>query len=139
MGLLIAEPRVLSRVVAGLFPPPPQPTWCIDASVGVGDRPVEAGELARGGDRDDRASLAALCLQAAPGAVQALLGLPGERDHVGGLAVLATLERLALGRRPAVVPGGLDEQASRVAVAHLGDVPAVLLSPEEYSDGVNPR
>ena len=38
----------------------------------------------------------------------------------------------------AVVPGGLDQQPAGVAVAGLGDVPAVLLVPEEYSVGMMP-
>jgi hypothetical protein len=39
----------------------------------------------RGGDRDDGAALAALVVQALPGAMQALLSRPGDRQHVGGL------------------------------------------------------
>ena len=45
-------------------------------SVGAGQRPAEPGELACHGDRDDRAALATLCVESAPDAVQALLGLP---------------------------------------------------------------
>jgi hypothetical protein len=56
-----------------------------------------------------------LAVEAAPDAVQALLARPGDRDDVGGLAVLAALERLAAGERLAVVPGRLDQQPPRVA------------------------
>ena len=97
-------------------------------SVGVGDGPAEAGELARDGDRDDRAALAALAVEALPAAVQALLGLPGDREHVGALAGLAALERLALGRGSALGPGRFDQQPAAVAGAGLGDLalPAAL-------------
>src|ERR687898_1706355 len=90
--------------------------------VGVGDRPAEAGQLAGDGDGDDRAALAALGVQALPAAVEALLGGPGDRQHVGGLSGLAALERLPLGRCAAVVPGGLDEQPAPVPGARLGDL-----------------
>jgi hypothetical protein len=71
-----------------VVPPPPQPTWCTARSSRLSDRQAEAGELARDGDRDDRAALAALAFQSAPDTVQALLGLPGDRDYRGRLAVL---------------------------------------------------
>ena len=45
----------------------------------AGDRPAEAGEFAGDGDGDDRASLAALGVEALPDAVEALLSLPGDR------------------------------------------------------------
>ena len=84
-------------------------------SVGVRDRPAEPGEFACDSDRDDRASLAAFCVEAAPGAVQALLGLPGERDDVRVLAGLAALECESLrgrcggsARRPRPAAGGRD-------------------------------
>jgi hypothetical protein len=63
-------------------------------SVGAGECPAEPGELAGDGDRDERTALAALCVQSAPDVVQMLLGLPGDRQDVGGLAVLAALQRL---------------------------------------------
>src|SRR6266536_4104220 len=88
---------------------------------GGGDRPAEAGEVAGDGDRDDRLALAALAVQAAPEVVEALLSLPGDRDRLGGLALLAALERGARARRAAVVPGCLDEESTRVAGAGLGD------------------
>src|SRR4051794_32150606 len=88
---------------------------------GPRDRPAEAGQLTGDGDRDERAPLAALCVEPAPGAVQALLGLPGDRDHVGGLAGLALRELAARPGAWPVVPSGLDEQAARVARARLGD------------------
>ena len=79
------------------------------ASVGVRGGPAEAGELARDGDRDDRAALATLAVQSAPCAVQALLCLPADRDDVRGLPGLAALERLALRGGAAVVPRGFDQ------------------------------
>jgi len=63
----------------------------------VGECPAEPGEFAGDGDRDDRAALAAFLGQAAPDAVQPLLGLPADRDDVGGLPVLAALEGDAAG------------------------------------------
>ena len=57
--------------------------WC--------DRPAEPGELARGGDGDDRAALAAL-LHPRPDVVQPALGLPGQRDDLGLAVGLAARE-----------------------------------------------
>lgn len=54
---------------------------------------AELDGLAGDGDRDDRAPLAALGVQTSPDVVQALLGLPGGRDHRGGLRLLAPGER----------------------------------------------
>ncbi len=60
-------------------------------SVHAGERPAEPGELAGDDDRDDRAALRALISEAVPYLVQPALGLPGDRDHGGGLAFLAAL------------------------------------------------
>jgi hypothetical protein len=68
--------------------------------VGVDDRPAKAGELPGDGDRDDRAPLAALEVEAAPYVVQSLLGLPGDRDDERIVAVLASLERATEPGRP---------------------------------------
>src|SRR6266540_6925900 len=68
-------------------------------SGGGGDRPAEAGEVAGDGDRDDRFAFAALAVEAAPEVVEALLGLPGDREHLRGLAFVAALERRASARR----------------------------------------
>ena len=86
-----------------------------------GESPAEPGECAGAGARDDRAALAAVLGQAAPDAVQPLLGLPADRDDVGGLPVLAALEGDAAGGGLAVVPAGLDEQPAGVPRAGLGD------------------
>ena len=107
-------------------------------SVGGGDRPAEAGELARGGDGDDRAALAAL-LHPLPDVMQAPLRLPGERDDLGLAVALAAREAARDPGRPAVVPGGLDQQPAGVLAAGLGDRPARRRSPEECSDGTTPR
>ena len=70
-------------------------------SVGVRRCPAEAGELTRDSDRHDRAALAALCVQALPGAMQPALRLPADRDDVRGLPGLAALEHA-----PGVAGGG---------------------------------
>ena len=67
---------------------PARPTCCGSGLVGGGDRPAEAGELARAGDGDDRAALVAL-LHARPDVMQAPLGLPGDRDDLGLAVALA--------------------------------------------------
>jgi hypothetical protein len=64
-----------------------------------------AGKLARDGDRDHGAALAALGVEPLPAVGRALLGFPGEREQVRVLAGLAALERRAASRRAAVVPG----------------------------------
>src|SRR3954453_8362884 len=91
-------------------PPPPRPTCAAGGSGGGGNRPAKAGELARHGDRDQRAALAAFWARARPAAIPAPLRLPADRDHVGGLVVLAALKLAAAAGRPAVVPGGFDQQ-----------------------------
>ena len=53
--------------------------------------------------------------------MQALLCLPGDRDDVGGLAVLAALQGDAARRGLAVVPAGLDQQPAGVPGSGLGD------------------
>ena len=58
-------------------------------SVGVRERPAEAGELAGDRDRDDRAALPALGVESLPDVVQASLCLPGDLDDVGGLSLLS--------------------------------------------------
>jgi hypothetical protein len=90
-------------------------------SVGVGERPAEAGEFAGDGNGNDRFAFAALGVQSLPDAVQSSLGLPGDLDDRGGLSVLAALQRLAFGGRAALVPGGLDQQPAGVPGAGLGD------------------
>ena len=60
-------------------------------SVGGRDRPAEAGELARGGDGDDRAALVA-SLHALPDVIEPPLRLPGERDDLGLAVALAARE-----------------------------------------------
>ena len=75
--------------------------------------------MAGDGDGDDRLALAALGVEAAPEVVEALLGLPGDREHLGGLTFVAALEPGAFAGWAAVVPGCLDEQSTRVAGAGL--------------------
>ena len=65
---------MLSRVGCRLVPAASLTDVVAPGSVGVRGRPAEPGELARDSDRDDRAALAALAVQALPGAIQALLG-----------------------------------------------------------------
>src|SRR4051794_8716925 len=103
-----------------VFPPPAQPRRCgAGGLLRAGDRPAEAGQLARDRDRDQGAALAA-ALHAPPRAVQALLRAPADRDRLDGLAGLAVGELAAHARRVAVMPRRLDEQAARVARAGLG-------------------
>src|SRR4029077_14348508 len=56
-----------------------------------------------------------------PALVEALLAAPGELDRCRVLAALAAGELAADGRAATRVPGRLDEQATDVAVADLGD------------------
>ena len=83
--------------------------------VGRGDRPAEAGELTRDGDRDDRLAFAAFAVEAAPELVETLLGLPGDREDERRLVLLAALKRCAVARGASVVPGCLDEKSAGVA------------------------
>src|SRR3954470_1644766 len=88
-------------------PPPSTPTDV--AALCGGDRPAEPGELAGGGDGDDRAPLAAL-LHPRPHAIQPALALPRQRDDGRIGAALTSAQRLADARRLAIVPGRLDQQ-----------------------------
>jgi hypothetical protein len=54
-------------------------------------------------------------------AVEAVLGAPGDLEHVRGLALLAVSERRPGPGRAQVVPGRLDQQPAGVAGAGLGD------------------
>ena len=124
---------MLSRVVARRVPPPPQPSvvggvvhWlvsvcCVRVGVGGHDRPAEAGQVAGDCRGDDRFAFAALVVEAAPEVMQPLLRSPCDRDHGGGLVLLAVLERWPEPRWAAVVPGGLDQQPAGVLGAGLGD------------------
>src|SRR5205823_12097715 len=105
-------------------PPPTQPTGCCGwvGLLDLADCPAEAGELAGGGDGDQGAAFVAL-LQSCPGAVQAALRGPGDRDRLGWLASLSFGERGADPRAFAVMPRSLDQQPARVRGAGLGDRP----------------
>ena len=119
-GLLIAESRMRWR--EGAVPAASSTNVVLAAgSVGGRDRPAEAGQLARDSDRDEGAALAAVMIEALPGAVQPALRLPADRGHVLGLAVLAAGEFAPHPRRAPVVPGGLDEQTAGVLAAGLRD------------------
>jgi hypothetical protein len=79
-----------------------------------------AGEFACDGDRDDRAPLATP-LERVPVFMQppgALIGAGANRCR---LALAALRERRALAQRPPLLPGRLDKQPPRVAVAGLDD------------------
>jgi hypothetical protein len=85
-----------------------------------GGGPGKAGQLARGGDGRHVVGLAARA--AAPvGAVQAVLGAPGDLQDVVGLAGLAVLGRRPDPRRAGVV-GRFDQQPPADARAGLGDL-----------------
>jgi hypothetical protein len=92
----------------------------VDGLCGHGGGPGEAGELAGDGDGGDVARLAARA-QAGVLAVEAVLGAPGDLEHVRGLALLAVSERRPGPGRAQVVPGRLDQQPAGVAGAGLGD------------------
>ena len=77
------------RVPAAVGRRPPEQAAVV-GSVGGGGGPEEAGELARDGDVLDVAGLAAGA-QAGVEAVEAMLGAPGDLEHVGGLALLAVI------------------------------------------------
>ena len=109
--------------VAG--PPPTQPTGLGVRGGGVGsldlgDRPAEAGELAGGGDGGDCAALRA-CLQPRPGAMQAPLSAPRDRDRLRRLVLLTIGECTPDFRSGPVVPGGFDQQPPRMPGSGLGD------------------
>jgi hypothetical protein len=70
--------------------------------------------------------------------MQTLLSLPGERDDVCVLAVLAALERLTLGGCSAVVPGGLDQEPAGVTGAGLGDLALTATLPGAVLAGDQP-
>ena len=89
-------------------------------SVGHGGGPEEAGEFAgdrHGGDVGGFAAFA----QALVEAVEPALGAQSDLDNVVGLSGAAFCERDAWAWLAQVVPGGLDEQPTRVAGAGLGD------------------
>ena len=89
------------------------------------DDPEEPGEFT--GDSDDgflgRFSSEGETHEAS---VQPIMGAIGESDHTGGLSLAPASEREADRGSMAVMPGGLDEEASRVGVAGSGDGAAVL-------------
>ena len=97
-----------------------------DGLVGVGDRPAEAGQLARDGDVCDGRALAVFS-QDAVAMLKANLSLPGTDRDLGWDVSLKPHSSGGLARTVAVVPGGLDEEPPRVAIAGLGDVPSMLL------------
>src|SRR5215213_8060322 len=105
--------------------PPRSTNVCCRAAglVGGRDRPAEPGELARGGDGDDRAALVAL-LHPVPDVVQPPLRLPRQCQDLRFAAALAAREAARDPRRPAVVPGGLDQESAGVLAAGLRDRPA---------------
>ena len=128
--------RVAHSSVAGsprvAGPPPTQPTGC-----DVLARLVHSiWVIAQQNPASSRAAATAMIVRRlarasrrCPGAVQSLLGAPGDRDRLGGLAVLAVGERLADAWARAVVPGGLDQQPAGVPGAGLGDRPEPALLP----------
>src|SRR5581483_2676897 len=84
------------------------------------ERPAVAGEFACDRDRDDRASLATP-LERLPATVETARASLGLGTNSGRLSLPAPRQDRALPQRPALVPGGLDEQSAGVAVAGLGD------------------
>ena len=121
--------RGCSRAVARRLPPL-QPTWCMVGGVSRRSRSPSRSRRGRGRRRPRRS-----CLRL-PRWVSRRCQTWWRRCwafqeiaiDVGGLAVLAALERGALRGRAAVVPGRLDEQPAGVPRAGLGDraLPAFL-------------
>jgi hypothetical protein len=85
--------------------------------------PAEAGELACAGDRDHRRGLLALVRKLTSTVVETLLRAPSERAEAWVLADLPSAQRGRDARRQSVVMRSLDEQASSVPGAGLGDRP----------------
>src|SRR5439155_3181236 len=85
-----------------------------------GGGPEEADQLACGGDGGD-AGVASASAQPVVGAVEALLGAVGEREHLGRPSFLSAVERDADAGRALVVPGGFGQAAAGVPAAGLGD------------------
>src|SRR3989304_6185443 len=83
-------------------------------------RPAVASKPTRHGDGHDRAALAT-ALERVPALVQTARTGIGTRSYRCRLPLPPPLERGARGSGPALVPGGLDEQASRVRIARLRD------------------
>jgi hypothetical protein len=79
-----------------------------------------AGELARDGDRDDRAPLAA-SLEGVPALMQPACALVGSRADRGGLPLATLLEHCARAQRSPLLPGGLDQQPAGMRIAGLCD------------------
>jgi hypothetical protein len=93
----------------GLDPPlDAEKLW--KCSAGARHRPAEAGELPSNRDGDDRGALAAVALEPRPRAMQSALGLCGDRERVGGLASLSSVQRRVATGPPAIVPCGLDQE-----------------------------
>ena len=86
--------------------------------------PDEACELAGDGDNGLACGLA-LGEHAVEATVESIHCLVGECDDFSRLALTATLQALRVGLMT-VVPGGLDQQATGMAVAGLGDRAAPL-------------
>ena len=79
-----------------------------------------SGELARDSDHDDRAGLAS-SLERVPASVEPAGAAVGLGSQGEGFAFASTFEGDAQARRAALVPGGFDQEPTRVAVAGLGD------------------
>ena len=108
-----------ARVVAGRHAQAAALVRCRKMTAGGAGGPEEAGELAGDGDGRDGGAFAVFG-EVAVAMMQPNLGLPGAR-------VTLRSARLRPAGRVLVGPGGLDQQPAGVAVAGLGDVPAVLL------------
>src|SRR3990172_5210416 len=110
-------PRIAPRVCAGALSSPGG--WG-RRLLHRRQRPAVASELTRHGDGHDRAPLAT-ALERVPALVQTARTGIGTRSYRCRLPLPPPLERGARAYGPALVPGGLDEQASRVRIARLRD------------------
>src|SRR5712691_5558133 len=118
LGLLAVFSRVAPRVVcAGALSSPSRWWWRL---LHRRECPAVSGELAGDGDHDDRAGFAS-GLERVPAPVEPAGAAVGLSLYRRWLAVASACEQGADPVRVALVPGGLDQEPTRVRVAGLGD------------------
>ena len=86
---------------------------------GVQDSPDKTTEFSDSGRDGDIAMF--LVIEAPELFVETVLGLQGNGDDLGRLSLAATLEDQVGSCAVVVVPGGLDQEASYMDIAGLGD------------------
>src|SRR6266699_4015079 len=106
-----------SRRFAGALSSPSRCWWRL---LHRRERPAVSGEFAGDGDDHDRAGLAS-ALEGVPASVKPAGAAVRLRSHGERLACASACERDAQARWAALVPGGLDQETTRVRVTGLGD------------------